>query len=185
MPPFKTHSRRELIRRYSRSEDGTAAVEFAMCLPLLLVLLFFGIETSRLLIDFQAVSKSLRDSARYLSQVGINCPGTTASTGQLSTYIDNPAHETIARNLALTGTPDTPVNSSDYLLPYWTGSGNLTMTVSCVTNSTYQGIYDGAPLIPQLTVAAAVPFTFIWGTTFATTTGLTINLSHSQVHIGS
>jgi hypothetical protein len=34
-------------------------------------------------------------------------------------------------------------------------------------------------------VTASVPFTFIWGTTFAATTGVTIGLSHSQTHIGS
>ncbi len=154
-----------------------------MCLPILMVLLFFGIETGRLLVEFQAVSKSLRDSTRYLSQVGITCPGAAASNGPLSTYIDNAADETTARNLALTGTPDTPV-PGNLLLPYWTGAGNLTMTVNCVQNATYQGIYEGAALIPQLTVAAAVPFTFIWGTAFAATAGLVINISHSEVHIG-
>ena len=64
------------------------------------------------------------------------------------------------------------------------GAGNLTMTVNCVPIATYQGIYQGAALIPQLTVAAAGPFTFIWGTAFAATTGLTINISHSEVYIG-
>ena len=129
-----------------------------MCLPLLMVLLFFGIETGRLLIEFQAVSKSLRDSARYLSQVGITCPGATASSGPLSTYIDNAADETTARNLALTGTPDTPTVGTDYLLPYWTGAGNLTMTVNCVPNATYQGIYEGAALIAQLTAPERIHF---------------------------
>jgi Flp pilus assembly protein TadG len=156
-----------------------------MCLPLLLVLLFFGIEIGRVLIGFQAVSKSLRDSARYLSQVEITCPGTTASTGLLAGYINNAADETVARNIALTGTPDTPTTGTDYLLPYWTGAGaSLTMTVNCVANATYQGIYQGAALIPQLTVAAAVPIAFIWGTAFAATTGITMNISHSQVYIG-
>ena len=183
MKKIMTQSQREPVRRFGRSEKGTAAVELAICLPLLLVLLFAGIEAGRLLIDFQSVSKSLRDSARYLSQVPITCtaPGTNNT---LASVIDNGANETIARNLALTGTPDTPT-SSNLLLPYWTGAGNLTMTVDCVTNAAYQGVYEGVPLIAQVTVAAQVPFTFIWGTTFAATTGVTIRLSHSQTHIGS
>lgn len=185
MKTIKTHSRREAIRRFGRKENGTAAVELAMCLPLLMILLFLGIESGRLLIDFQSVSKSLRDSARYLSQVPMTCPGAGPSSGPLSGYIDNAADETVARNLAFTGTPDTPASSSDYLLPYWTGSTNLTMTVDCVSNATYQGMYEGVNLIPQVTVAASVPFTFIWGTTFAATTGVTISLSHSQTHFGS
>ena len=184
MKKIMTQSQREPVRRFGRSEKGTAAVELAICLPLLLVLLFAGIEAGRLLIDFQSVSKSLRDSARYLSQVPITCtaPGTNIA---LASIIDIGANETIARNLALTGTPDTPTSSGDYLLPYWTGAGNLTMTVDCVTNAAYQGVYEGVPLIAQVTVAAQVPFTFIWGTTFAATTGVTIGLAHSQTHIGS
>jgi Flp pilus assembly protein TadG len=159
-----------------------------MCLPLLLVLLFAGIEAGRLLVDFQSVSKSLRDSARYLSQVDITCPGTAPTANNpLASVIDNAADETIARNLALTGTPDTPTTTGDYLLPYWTGGANLTMTVDCVDNSTntYQGVFDGEQLIAQVNVVATVPFTFIWGTTFAATTGVTISLSHTQTHFGS
>ena len=157
MKKIMTHSRREPLPHFGRSEKGTAAVELAMCLPLLMVLLFAGIEAGRLLIDFQSVSKSLRDSARYLSQIPITCtaPGTNNT---LASVIDTAANETIARNLAFTGTPDTPTSSGDYLLPYWTGASNLTMTVDCVTNAAYQGVYEGVPLIAQVTVAASVPF---------------------------
>lgn len=185
-PETMTKRQCEPVRRFGRAEDGTAAVEFALCLPLLLVLLFAGIEIGRLLIDFHVVSKSLRDSGRYLSQVGISCtaPGTVA----LSAAIENAADETIARNLALTGTPDAPATAADYLLSYWTGAGggagNLTMEVACVANTAYQGIYQGAPLIGQITVDADVPFSFIWGSTFISLGTLTMNISHRQPHIG-
>ena len=160
-------------------------MEFALCLPLMLVLLFFGVETGRLLTDFQVVTKSLRDSARYLSHVGITCPGSAASSGPLSTYIDDPANEIPARHLALTGTPDSPRRGAPLLLPYWNGAGNLTMTVNCIPIGTYQGIYQGAALVPQITVSAAVPFTFLWGTTFSNVGGVTINLSHTETHVGA
>lgn len=168
--------------RFVRANDGTAAVEFALCLPLLLVLLFCGIEIGRLLTDFHVVSKSLRDSGRYLSQVGITytAPGGPVA---LSTVIDNASEETVARNLALTGTPDTPT-AANYLLPYWTGAGNLTMQVSCIANTAYQGIYEGAGLIPQITIQANVPFAFIWGAVFASAATITMSISHTQTHIG-
>ena len=182
MSPTRIQNRCEPVRSFGRAEDGTAAVEFALCLPLLLVLLFAGIEIGRLLIDFHVVSKSLRDSGRYLSQVGISCaaPGTVP----LSAAIENAADETIARNLALTGTPDAPATAADYLLPYWTGAGNLTISVACVANTAYQGIYQGAPLIGQITVDADVPFSFIWGSSFISLGTLTMNISHRQPHIG-
>jgi Flp pilus assembly protein TadG len=184
MPKFLKNKRRFLLYHLIRGDSGTAAVEFAMCLPLLMTLLFFGIEIGRLLVDFSAVSKSLRDATRYLSQVEMTCPGAAASSGPLSSYINNAPDETTARNLALTGTPDTPSTSSDYLLHYWSNPSSLTMTVSCSANTSYQGIYKDVGLIPQITVSAAVPFNFIWGTTFANAASITINLSHTQTHIG-
>lgn len=172
-------------RAFRRFDNGTAAVEFAMMLPLLLMLLFLGIETGRLLTDFHAVSKSVRDATRYLTRVGLTCPGGVPSTGPLSSYINNAADETTARNLAMTGSVTTPSVSSDYLLPYWTSAAALSMTVTCVSNGgVYQGIYAARPMIPRITVNANVPFTFMWGTAFSSVASLTMDIRHIELHVG-
>lgn len=164
---------------------GTAAVEFALVLPLLLLLLFGGIEAGRLLNDFHTVSKSVRDATRFLTRTGLTCPGTTPSSGPLSTYIDDSADETTARNLAMTGTPNTPAAAGDYLLGYWTNPASVTITVNCIANGgNYSGVYQADPLIPQITLTATVPFDFLWGTLFSDVATINMTLSHTQVHIG-
>jgi len=54
-------------------QNGVALVEFALVLPLLLVLSFIVTEYSRALYQYNTITKSVRDSARYLS---IQTPGT-------------------------------------------------------------------------------------------------------------
>ncbi len=165
--------------------EGTAAVEFAMVLPLLLVLLFAGIEIGRLLTDFHAVSKSVRDATRYLTRVGMTCPGAAASTGPLANYIDNAGDATIARNLAMTGTVDTPTVTADYLLSYWTNTTTVSTAVTCILNGgQYQGVYVGQALIPQITMTATVPFAFLWGKLFMYDASIIMTLCHTEVHVG-
>ncbi len=73
---------------------------FVLILPLLVLMLFGTIEVGRLLFDFHAVSKSVRDATRYLTRIdaaalGLACPATT---------VNNAAAEVInAKNLALRG----------------------------------------------------------------------------------
>ena len=48
-------------------QTGVALVEFALILPLLLILTFVTTEYSRALFQYNILAKSVRDAARYLS----------------------------------------------------------------------------------------------------------------------
>lgn len=48
-------------------QTGVALVEFALILPLLLILTFVTTEYSRALFQYNILTKSVRDAARYLS----------------------------------------------------------------------------------------------------------------------
>lgn len=54
-------------------QNGVALIEFALVLPLLLILTFITTEFSRALYQYNMLTKSVRDAARYLS---IQSPGT-------------------------------------------------------------------------------------------------------------
>ena len=74
-------------------QNGVALVEFALILPLLLLLTFITTEFGRAMFEYNAVTKSTRDAVRYLS---IQTPGTHIAEAQnLMVY----------GNLAGTGTP--------------------------------------------------------------------------------
>lgn len=72
-----------------RRQDGVAMVEFALVLPLLLILTFVTTEFSRALYQYNTLAKSVRDATRYLS---------TQSPGDTSKY-------PIAKNLVVYGNP--------------------------------------------------------------------------------
>ncbi len=59
----------KMVKRLRRRRDGIASVEFAIVLPILVLMLFGTIEFGRLLVDYQLVNKSARDAIRYLSRV--------------------------------------------------------------------------------------------------------------------
>lgn len=52
------------MRRHQR---GVAIVEFALVLPMLLVLTFITTEFGRAMYQYNTIAKSVRDAARYLS----------------------------------------------------------------------------------------------------------------------
>ena len=57
------------LHRFRRAEDGTALVEFAISLPLILVVSFGTIESMRLFWSYQAVVAGVRDAARYVARI--------------------------------------------------------------------------------------------------------------------
>jgi hypothetical protein len=61
--------RKPLLHRFRRAEDGTALVEFAISLPLILVVSFGTIDSMRLFWTYQATVAGVRDAARYVARV--------------------------------------------------------------------------------------------------------------------
>ncbi len=168
------------MERLWKARGGIASVEFVLILPLLALMLFGTIEVGRLLFDFHAASKTVRDATRYLTRIdavalGLACPAGT---------VNNAAAEvTNAKNLALRGTIDT---SRPYLLGYWTDPNSISVTVSCEDNSAdlYQGFYAGAAFVPSITVSATVPVPLLVGGLMGLGGTLTFTVSHEEVHFG-
>ncbi len=167
------------LGRLWRARGGIASVEFVLILPLLVLMLFGTVEIGRLLFDYQAASKSVRDATRYLTRIeadslGLACPGT----------LDQTKPKVIeAKNLALRGTIDT---SEPYLLSYWTALSSVSVTASCVDNSgaTYLGFYTGVTAIPNITVTATVPIPLMNGWLLGLGDTLSFTVSHKEVHFG-
>lgn len=71
--------------RSQARQCGVAIIEFALILPLLLILSFITVEFGRALHEYNTVTRSVRDAARYLS---MQQPGT---------------QQDVARNIAVFG----------------------------------------------------------------------------------
>ncbi len=71
-------------------QHGVAILEFALVLPLLLILTFITTEYGRALYQYNTLAKSVRDAARYLS---VQVPGDTSkyATAKNLVVYGNPA----------------------------------------------------------------------------------------------
>ncbi len=171
------------LRRAWRSQSGVAAVEFVLILPLIALMLFGTIDIGRLLFDYQAVSKSVRDATRYVarSEAGALFSNLATCTVDPTTAAGSPTQN--ARNMTLTGTVDL---SGGYILNYWTDTSTVTVSGVCFDNSagTYQGLYSGMDDIPIVTVAATASFPFLNGWLLGQGNNLTFTISHEEVFIG-
>jgi Flp pilus assembly protein TadG len=70
--------------RSNRNQRGVAIIEFALVMPLLLVMTFMVTEFGRAIYQYNVVTKSVRDAARYLT---IQTPNTkVAEAANLVVY---------------------------------------------------------------------------------------------------
>ena len=112
------------IKPVALKQSGVALVEFALILPLLLILTFVTTEYSRALFQYNILTKSVRDAARYLS---VYNPGDTTKFP-------------IAKNLVVYGNP------SGTGVPLAIG-----LTTSLVPNPVWQTA-GTAPVINTVTI---------------------------------
>ena len=171
------------LRPVCRSRSGIAAVEFVLILPIFALLLFGTIDIGRLLFDYQAVSKSVRDSARYVARTDVDALFSNLGTCTVDLTVAPGSPAQNARNMALTGTAD---GSGDYILQYWTDETTVNVSSVCFDNSagTYQGLFSGNTDIPIVAVAATVSFPWLNGWLLGQSSDLTFTVRHEEVFIG-
>ena len=74
---------------YLKREDGAAAVEFAILLPILIVILFGTIEFGLILYDQEVITNASREGARYGIVIGSPRPTTSQIQNVVNTYLTN------------------------------------------------------------------------------------------------
>lgn len=132
-------------KRIGRDGSGAAGVEFALVLPLLVVLAFGAIEMGRMLWQHEIITKGVRDGTRYLTRVPVSCtapgPGGTFSVGQVQA----------AENLVKSGT----ITAGTPILPAY-DSATFTIEVDC-RDAAALGL-SGGTYLPVVRMIAEVPY---------------------------
>jgi Flp pilus assembly protein TadG len=140
-------------RNLLADRKGSAAVEMALSLPILLVLAFGSLEVGNYFLSEHVVDKAVRDASRYAARLAVtNYPSCTS--------VNSTAEQQI-KNVARTGDPA----GTNPRLWGW-ADGNTTVSVSCDNVSSYGtgGIYTDFPNgAPVVTVTATVPYTTFFG----------------------
>ena len=143
-------------RRFLATDRGTASVEFALVLPMLIVLMFGGFEAGYFIWMQHKLTEAVRDGARFASRMQTSdfCNGATLKSD--ATYTGD-----IANIKLLTRTGQLASTTAPAKVPGWTDA-QVTVTVACdsfVSTGIYtdMGQYTSAGAAvkaPIVTVAA-------------------------------
>lgn len=152
-------------RTILRDQRGAAAVEMALMLPLLLILMFACLEGAYYLYIEHQIVKGVRDGARFAARQSF--ANFTCSTVN-ATVVAN------TKEVTRTG----QISGGTARVPGWTAANsstsNITVSASCPATAITTGIYKDLALAnaPQVTVSATVSYHPL----FATISGFSTSL---------
>lgn len=170
-----------LSKRVGKDRSGAAGVEFALVLPLLVVLAFGTIEIGWMIWQHAVITKGVRDGVRYLTRVPVTCtaagPGGTFSATNKQSAI----------NLVKSGNP---AGTNPILRAYQ--SATFTVDVDC-RDAASLGL-SGGTYLPVVRMTAQVPFDDFTGdagdsyhSEFLAILGIgdvTFTVAHEEAHVG-
>ena len=138
---WRIPTRRPSLHRFLRDTDGAALVEFAMVLPMMLLVFAVIIEGSRILISYQSAIGAVRDATRYLARI---VPTDICITGGSISAYDSQVGAIANQNLGGVSLPSSVTVTG------------VTSSLACVSGG-YR--VDPAPVATvTATIAIAMPF---------------------------
>ena len=169
-----------MMNALRKARSGASMVEFALALPIFVLLLLGVAEVGRAIHHYHIINKALRDSTRYLGRVPVTCPAVGTAAGS----VDNVGSETTATNLAMTGS----LNGGTNLINYWTDPTTITIEVDCLDNSAGANLCGleacaGNPILPVVRMRADVVYQDLGFLSVFGLGPLTFNADHEEVSI--
>ena len=159
---------------FRHNECGAAAVEMALMLPLLMALLFGGLEGSYYFWSEHRVVKAVRDGARYAGRQSFD----QYSCSTTSTVADTAKK---IKNLTRTGTI---LDAGTPLIPGWIHDQTFVTVAACNT-ATATGIFADQPNgAVRVTVSADVPYQSLFSSLGISTATLRLRASQQAVVMG-
>jgi len=157
---------------------ASAAVEMALVLPFLLVLMCGAVDVGNYFLSEHVVDKAVRDAARYAARLPLtDFTGCTVPSGG--------AAEQQTQRIARYGDPSGGTNAR---LVGWTADSMTTVTIACDNTSSYGtgGIYTDFPNgAPVVTVSSTVPYKSFFGTLGLGAASLNLNAESQAAVIGA
>jgi hypothetical protein len=170
----------KIVRSLIRNTDAAAAAEMVFVMPMLVILMFGSMELGNFFLTEHAVTKQVRDGARYASRLTLAEPYTCTPGTNLSTVFADPDAGTKIINVTKTGSVDGTA-SGRFPGAFWAACGSgqaLTVSIRCVNKDDYGGIYASfEDDIPVVTVAANVAYPSLFSTLGFNTTGMCVRAS--------
>jgi hypothetical protein len=174
LPPF--------LRTVARDRGGNAAAEMALVVPLLMVLMYGTAELGNYFLDQHAVTKQVRDGARFASRLSLAepyaCPDAVFAASDADAQIIN---------VTKTGSTDGSATGR-FPTAFWAQCGTdpvVEVAMRCVDKDLYSGIYAGLDGdVPVVKVTADVAYPSLFGTLGLGTTGLCLHAESESAVAG-
>jgi len=156
---------------------GSVAVEMALILPLMLILMFGGLEGGYYLWSEHKMLKAVRDGARFAGRQPFDKFDCSSGT------VNDSATEIEIGNVTRTGTID---GSGPVKIPGWTtNSPSITISVlpcnSTPSTGLYQELPNGGPIV---TVSATLNYQALFSNLGFATTGLGLRATSQAAVMG-
>ncbi|HKC02067.1 MAG TPA: TadE/TadG family type IV pilus assembly protein [Sphingomicrobium sp.] len=165
-------------KKLVRDKSAAAAVEMALALPLLLVLIWGPLEIGNYFLDEHMLVKGVRDGATYLAHQDITKFDCNSGAIDLTVKAQT---ENMIRRGQVTGGVDRLRN--------WAGNPP-TMNVTCVIQSdsgtALSGMYklNTGGLVPVINIDATVPYSSIFGNLGFRPASLSLNAKQEATVMG-
>ncbi len=133
---------RKYLERFRRDDEGAILVEFALVLPIMLLIFGLSIEAARTFWSYQATIAGVRDATRYVGrseQTGI-CDNATPNLDRWQTIVTDIVREQ---------------NNGTVIFPSSITINSVTPVLTCVADGDFR-----LAQVPMATVTAQLSITF-------------------------
>jgi len=157
------------LARFARNEGGAVLVEFALVLPMMLLVFGIIVEGSRMMIGYQSAIASVRDATRYLARI---VPADICITGGPISAYNSQVGQIANQNLGSVSLPGAVTVQSVSVLP-----------VDC----THTGFrISPAPVVTvQAVIVIAMPFSGLFTLSGGNLSTITTTISDSAKVFGA
>lgn len=165
-----------MIRQFAlfRNDSGTAAVEFALILPMTMALIFGGFEAGNYLLTEHKVIKGVRDGARYAARLPFSDYDCATGTVSDSNVQDNIIAVT---RTGIVGT------GGQARVRGWTAN-DVSVTVSC-DDTWASGLYRTYGTAPRVQVSSVVNYPSLLGALGFDTSGVVVRAQAQAAVMGA
>lgn len=142
-------------------QRGAAIVEFTIALPILLILILAVAELGRAFLQYNALTRAVRDSARYVSANALNGTSQTIDVSEASAVYAEAQNLVVYGSVSNSGTPllngltisnvtiDNPVGTRDITV-------NVTYAYQPMLGAVLPGLFYGSDLATSYPLQAQV-----------------------------
>lgn len=162
------------------NDSGASAVEFALILPFLSILMFGSFELGNYYWNQHIVVQSVREGARFAARLPFSkfdCGSNDILINKNDVAAPNAIDENVIDQIELI-TRTGQISTEDYppRIKNWTS--NVTVRVDCAVATVSDGLYDNMENAPIVTVSAdSVPYPSLFATLGFDTSDITLNAS--------